>query len=82
MEDFENIYCVGDVVALFICKLYNRDINDFNADSKYLKSNWLNQILKDKFGINKLSTRGFKNWNIKNFIWHWKTCICKRLFRK
>lgn len=65
MEDFQNIYCVGDVVALFICKLYNKDTNMFIADSKYLKSEWLNTILKEKFNISKLSTYGFK-WDSRD----------------
>ena len=62
-EDFKDLKCVGDVVAMYVCKLYHRTNYNFYADPEYLKSEWINNILKEKFDLDKLSTRGFKNWN-------------------
>lgn len=62
-EDFKDLKCVGDVVAMHVCKLYHRINYNFYADPEYITGDWINSILKEKFGFDKISTRGFKNWN-------------------
>lgn len=64
---YENINSVGDLVSAFIIKLYGRENAQFSADSVYLNSHWLTSILKEKFGIEKLDTKGFK-WNTRDIM--------------
>ena len=56
---------VGDMVAWFISKLYNRTYFDTNQNAKLedLKSEWLQSILQKRFGLEKLSTYGAPKYN-------------------
>ena len=60
-----DIYRVGDMVAWFISKLYNRTSFDTTQNAKLedLKSDWLKSFLQKRFGLEKLSTYGAPKYN-------------------
>lgn len=60
IDTFENIDSVGDFVSLFFMKLYRETTTNFNVPKSELYDKWITELLFKKFGIEKLSTRGFK----------------------